>query len=159
MSKEYLEALKIGIPKLKKLYENNAKKMSSNDILGFDLTFSYLDKVLTELEAIDNANPSEALEFLETITTTKELKPFLEQAKLALIKVQWQKKVLNIIKEKGLDRSIIDYDSYDIWLEYRTAQFAKAIEENPTILNWDMFDNFIYTEEEFNILKEWLNND
>jgi len=50
-----LEALKIGIPKLKKLYENNAKRMGKNDILGFDLTFAYLDKALQRLEVIDNA--------------------------------------------------------------------------------------------------------
>lgn len=50
-----LEVLKIGIPKLKKLYENNAKKMGETDILGFDLTFAYLDKALQRLQVIDNA--------------------------------------------------------------------------------------------------------
>ena len=68
MNKE-INALKIGIPKLKKLYENNAKKMGKNDILGFDLTFVYLDKVLQYLEAIENADPSEALECLEKLGT------------------------------------------------------------------------------------------
>lgn len=65
MTKE-LEALKIGIPKLKKLYENNAKKMNKNDILGFDLTFVYLDKALQRLESIDNAEPREALERIKS---------------------------------------------------------------------------------------------
>lgn len=66
MTKE-LEALKIGIPKLKKLYENSAKKMNKNDILGFDLTFVYLDKVLAELKSIKEANPSEAMKELNRI--------------------------------------------------------------------------------------------
>lgn len=64
MSKE-LEALKIGIPKLKKLYENSAKKMSQNDILGFDLVFVYLDKALKRLESIESSKPNEALSYID----------------------------------------------------------------------------------------------
>lgn len=64
MNKE-LESLKIGIPKLKEFFKKNAHKMSFNDNLGFDLTFVYLDKALQRLEAIENANPSEAFECLE----------------------------------------------------------------------------------------------
>ena len=66
-------------------------------------------------------------------------------------------KVLSIINKKGFDKTIKEYDNYDIWLEYKTEQFGKAIEKNPTILNWNMFDNFIYTKEEHDLLKEVLN--
>ena len=94
MSKE-LEALKIGIPKLKKLYENSAKKMSQNDILGFDLVFVYLDKALQRLELIDNANPSEAMVCLEEITLRTSLTPassLIRTIKQALLKAQEQEK-------------------------------------------------------------------
>jgi len=67
-------------------------------------------------------------------------------------------KVLSIIKEKGFDKSIMDSNSYAIWVEDKTEQFAEAIEKHPTILNWDLFDKIIYTEEEFDLLKRWLGN-
>lgn len=65
-------------------------------------------------------------------------------------------KILNIIEKKGFNRDIKNYDDYDTWLEQEVEKFGKAIEKHPTILSWDMFDDFIYTKEEFSILKEWL---
>lgn len=101
---EELEALKIGIPKLKKLYENSAKKMNKNDILGFDLTFVYLDKVLAELKAIKEANPNEATKCLESLRKSANTfcqhlpeqcelnKKYADTIKQALLKAQEQKK-------------------------------------------------------------------
>ena len=122
MSKEYLEALKIGIPKLKKLYEKSAKKMSQNDILGFDLTFVYLDKALQRLEAIDNSNPSEALKCLDKLakqieldedTDYWEIRNAHKTVEQALIKAQEQEKVLKIIFEKDVDIEYIKTCFYD----------------------------------------------
>lgn len=64
------------------------------------------------------------------------------------------KRVFKIIVDKGFDKSIYDYGNYALWLEYATEQFGKAIEKNPTILSWDVFDKFIYTQEEFDLLRE-----
>lgn len=81
----------------------------------------------------------------------------LEIVDQALSKAQEQEKVLEIIMEKGFDESIRDSNSYATWVEYKTEQFAEAIKKHPTILNWDVFDKIIYTEQEFKSLKEYLN--
>lgn len=149
MSKEYLEALKIGIPKLKKLYENNAKKMNKNDILGFDLTFVYLDKALKRLESIDNTEPSEALEGLQHIKKYYVPEPcssttydYLETIKQALLKAQEQEKVIDLIKElKRLGDNINDILEYDTYEDYINSK-------------WDW--SYELTEEEFDLLKRYF---
>ena len=81
----------------------------------------------------------------------------LEIVDQALSKAQEQEKVLEIIMEKGFDESIMDSNSYATWVEYKAEQFAKAIEEHPTLLKWDVFDKIIYTEQEFDLLKKYIN--
>ena len=125
MSKE-LEALKIGIPKLKKLYENNAKKMGKNDILGFDLTFAYLGKALQRLEAIENANPNEALSRIEDCLYED---PYADRndvsyendivvIKQALIKAQEDKRFIELILNKPQLLNVFALDGVHTWEEF-----------------------------------------
>ena len=81
----------------------------------------------------------------------------LEIVDQALSKAQEQEKVLEVIMEKGFDESIMDSNSYATWVEYKTEQFAEAIKKHPTILKWDVFDKIIYTEQEFDLLKKYIN--
>jgi len=150
------EALEIGVSKLKKLYENSAKKMSKNDILGFDLTFIYLDKVLTELQAIKEANPSEAMKCLEkvknyeveshikegwNIILYEEMQEELDTIKQALLNAQEQEKVLEIIKNKRVDvYCLLQCSNVD---EYNDECFVKED---------------LLTEEEFDLLKRCTND-
>lgn len=151
MNKE-LEALEIGIPKLKKLYENSAKKMSSNDILGFDFTFSYLDKALQRLKKIDNANPNEVLKHFNhfekwyrkicyRVVTSFELDYDLETIKQYILKKQEQEKALNVIFEKGVDVGYL-----------KTCKTLEEYNDNC----WDDKEDFNkkLTQEEFNSIKE-----
>ena len=173
MSKE-LEALKIGIPKLKKLYENSAKKMNKNDILGFDLTFVYLEKSLQRLEAIDNTNPNEAFkivnECLKGIDTYEEKtgrknppcymsRETLNTIKQALLKAQEQEKVLEILKSKKyipLDKinprfwdNKKDYDEivdYEFYLWLCEEECEYVVNEEQKL-----------TQQEFDLLKRYFN--
>ena len=136
---------------------------NGNDlILKDEEEYKILKQALQHLEFIDNANPSEALEYLEKVKShfrvidqdilMKEkkfeyiwLKPYDEYCdtiKQALLKAQEQEKVLSIIKEKNVDIFFI--------------KFCKAVEK----YNLEICKNssFAYglTEEEFELLKEIL---
>jgi len=155
MKKELEEALE-------RLYKCNDEDYT----LGYQQhDYKLLQQAILELKAIKKSNPSEALEGLKHIKKYYVPQPcsaktydYLEAIEQALLKAQEQSKVLEVIFEKGFDRSIKDYDNYAIWLEYKTEQFDKAIEKHPTILNWDVFDNFTYTQEEFDIIRNYFKN-
>ena len=160
MSKE-LEALKIGIPKLKKLYENNAKKMSGNDIFGFDLTFSLLDKALQRLEYIDNSNPSEALEnLIETIRMFGEnqigLDKFEERyntIKNYILKAQEQEKVLNSIIEHLSFKDSGTEEYIDFITNQKVNKYMFEIESKDTGATIHIH---LDTEEECKLLKRYI---
>ena len=107
-----------------------------------------IEQALQRLEAIDNANPSEALESLEEIRDFRYGKEKLlvcqtqmyTTIKQALLKAQEQEKVLEIIKEKGVDVSLIK--KYDFVEDYNSAVWIAG---RPKLV-----------KEEFNTLKEVL---
>lgn len=128
MSKGYLEAFK----NLKQeLY------YSPNQLPDIDKWHENIEQALQRLEAIDNANPSEALKCLKylyedakiesgwvqkhCITYAEEfehndrIKPYYENIKQALLKAQEQEKALKIIKKKRVDvyALVIAYDLED----------------------------------------------
>ena len=163
MSKE-LEALKIGIPKLKKLYENSAKKINKNDILGFDLVFVYLDKALQRLESIENSKPSEALDCLEKLGAEKlargelirndsKVEPYINTIKQALLKAQEQEKVLDVIKEKKININNFQ-TSLIVMSNFTYTYYINNSRDYHTCILVNLL-----TEEEFDLLKRWLEND
>lgn len=109
-----------------------------------------IEKALQRLEAIDNANPSEALE--ETLRDIaydleNDDNPFLRDryyglldVKQALLKSQEQEKVLEIILEKNVDIGLLKRS--ENWLDYYT-RFKHRTGKNTEL-----------TEEEFELLKE-----
>lgn len=122
---------------------------------------------LQRLEKIDNAKPSEALECLERIDNTLCLNNIkgklefgidteehndcdsvigmtedLETIKNHILKTQEQEKVLEIIKEKFVDIYLLK--SINTLEEYNKNIGLRGIE---------------LTQEEFDTLKEWQNND
>jgi len=138
MSKEYLEAFK----NLKQeLY------YSPNQIPDIDKWHEIIENALQRLEAIDNANPSEALECLENIINDKKMHDYILyncldedfiNIRKSLLKAQEQEKVLEIIKEKS-DLSALEMaDNVNEFNEM--ASYKKP-----------------YTEEEFDLLKRWAN--
>ena len=105
---------------------------------------------LQRLEAIDNANPSEALECLEKIKdgfgcdmAYYDLNLEYETVEQALLKAQEQEKVLSIIKEKKVDvcELKICIDEYDDSL----YQYNKR-----------NIEQFKLTPEEFDAVKRWV---
>lgn len=125
----------------------------TNSIYPYYEDFDLVLKALQRLEAIDNANPSEALKCVDVlkedgcITTLYQGKA-LETIKQALLKAQEQEKslkALEIIKEKRIDiesfyTSFIEGD-YDYgFYERRYGTYGK----------------YCLTKEEFNLLKEVL---
>lgn len=133
---------------LKNLHNTKVKVplVSIFNSLTQEKRFAYTEHIYYHWEEMKESLEAE----IEDIKTEKEN---LES------KAKRQEKVLSIIKEKGFDKSIKDYDNYDVWVEYKTEQFSKAIEKNPTILNWNMLDRFIYSEEEFKLLKRYFGNE
>lgn len=122
----------------------------TNSLEGTYNDFLSIKKALQRLEAIDNANPSEALECFENMQHRIASNiSTIEYAtiKQALIKAQEQEKVLKVIKEKALpkqERDLIkqseNYEQYLIklsWWSYKTYLTPK-------------------TEEEFELLKRYL---
>ena len=112
-----------------------------------------VDEALLRLEAIDNANPSEALEELEKFTDFYDTRynrvciNAHDTIKQTLIKAQEQEKILSIIKEKRVDMFILESVScasvYNATLE---KDFYKV-------------DNYRFlTDEDFDSLKEMILN-
>lgn len=115
---------------------------------------------LSRLYEIDNAKPSEALECLEhikkddfnmIITTYPPLPAYngvtkdemFNKIQQALLKAQEQEKILSIIKEKDVDVKLLKLSTN--WLDYYTRVKHKTGK------------NTELTEEEFELLKRWLN--
>ena len=103
-----------------------------------------IEQALQRLEAIDNANPSEALECLENLCDEFPiLKKDYKIINKTLIKAQEQEKVLEIIKKKGIDIGWLR--QCNMIEEYNYHCEAKQL-----------------TQEEFKLLKRWtdgLSND
>ena len=107
-----------------------------------------IEKELQRLEAIDNANPSEALEQIKTLkgfnqvelNNDKNVNKSLNTIKQALIKAEEMKKVLEIIFEK-------DVDMYSL----RRCKTSEEYNEHFAIDEYQKL-----TEEEFNLLKRYL---
>ena len=160
MSKEYIEALD---------WLEEKCYVESPQAEKFEECCKIIRQFLHRLESIDNANPSEALECLEKLkgmeissmpfsdeygtqevdlndirkvgsqlnTDFREYTATIEQA---LLKAQKEHKALEIIKEKSVDVFRIYY--------YVTSNKIIELEEYRRDRN--------LTEDEFNLLKEWL---
>jgi len=145
----------------------NAKNHFKYDTLELvDKDFQIVQQELLRLEAIDNAEPSEALEILynnaklnrdriekggivtyaEEIEHNEAIKPYYDTIKQALLKAQEQEKVLEVLFEKRIDlesfyTSFIegnyDYNFYDI--HYGTYGLECLTEEEFDLLKryWD----------------------
>lgn len=135
--------------------------MNDEIIRDRDKVLKYLDS----LEAIDNANPSEALEswnkigdILNKYCNDKGLKfsdsynigQELQIIKQALVKSQEQEKVLKIIFEKGLSLAERDMIKQSENYEQYCIKFGWCYMKNAGIQK---------TEEEFKILKEVLTSE
>ena len=138
-------------------YDND----SHYDGLHFEDDCKLVDKALEFLEAIENANHSEALKCLECLYCEPEdyrgndrAKDY-EYVKQALLKAEKEHKALEIIKEKnvsvcGFRNRVFDYhsnmtinDTYEYYLNYFGCYH-------------NGFDVELLTKEEFNLLKEVL---
>lgn len=122
-------------------FSREMKLLYANDLTNYN----HVLKDLERLEAIDNANPSEALECWKWINATvpqwvrekdKEHPNVLEPIKQALLKAQEQDKILEILKpriyiEEGLYRE----DFQDDRLKFGKNFFDSAEQEN-TIKEW-----------------------
>lgn len=100
---------------------------------------------IQRLEAIDNANPSEALGKLRELRAKPlnwdTLIKVLDEVEQALLKTQEQEKLIEIIKNK---RVLIE-----CLLEANTLE-----DYNCQVMSWNKL-----TQEEFNLLKELLKNE
>ena len=139
MSKE-LEALGKNIRYKKEHIGNDTYRLyiKKNDI-------ELLEQALQRLEAIDNAEPSEALKCLERITAyflnkTKEMDfQDLRDIEQSLLKAQENEKVLEIIKEKNVD-------IYELQECENVEQYNKKCDY------WGVQ----LTQQEYDLLKRWL---
>lgn len=111
-----------------------------------------LEKALQRLEAIDNANPSEALQgvdilYANAMDLTSEntkylpeyLKPIKDKIKQSLIKAQEQEKALKIVFEKTANILLLE------------------LAENVDEYNERIVPNGQLTQEEFESLKRYVN--
>lgn len=105
---------------------------------------------LKELQAIKNANPSEALEDLKELHKLAydidvwKIEDIVQSLhiKQALQKAQEQEKILNIIKEKNVDMYMLNdlgtFEEYNEWVLKKYGTYYQL------------------TQEEFDTLKRWL---
>lgn len=111
--------------------------------------YEIIKQALQRLEAIDNANPSEALEkldkvnnYLNDVYDYKEIKAErrkdIDSIKQALIKAQEQEKVLEIIKKKNVMVFLL--------------KVSKSIDE----YNFHTSEKDELTQEEFELLKRYF---
>ena len=143
MTKEYLEAFR-GFKN--GMITDNAICITKS---YFENKFPIIEQALQRLEAIDNANPSEALKELKILYD--EIHPIdnigilnihFNNIEQSLIKSQEQEKVLEIIFEKNVDvwqLKQCDFERYNFWIRVYWSDFRKEL-----------------TEEEFEILKRCL---
>ena len=146
MEKEF-EALQDWLDKMISHEINIATKEHLNQLKSF----------LTELKAIKEAKPSEALEAIYRIIAHTEYDndssygylKFENDCKLIeqyILKAQEQEQVLEIIKEKNVD----------IWL----VNSCFTVEQyNFSIIKIGNSNVFTLTPEEFDLLKRWVEND
>lgn len=158
MSKDYLEALEILYNNAKldrdRIEEGGvvtyAEEIEHNE--GIKPYYKTLKQALQRLEAIDNANPSEALRELSIIRHLeigfdKNRKPItlndidgLNTIKNCILKAQEQEKVLKIIFKKKVD--IVYLEDSNTVEEYN-SHFGAVICK--------------LTQEEFDLLNRWTN--
>lgn len=142
----------------------DVESVERDDGTSYENDISIIEKALQRLEAIDNANPSEALKYLENMIDTflvenknkiefnkvnnydcellEERRKDLESYKQALIKAQEQGKVLEILFKKQVDLG---------WLWYCIHECVNSLNE----YNKKMpIEKFKLTQEEFNLLKK-----
>lgn len=122
------------------------KKVKYNSSPEIVKAFDIIEKALQRLEAIENAKPSEAIEWLETkcyveSPQDEKFEECCSTIKQALIKAQEQEKVLEIIKEKKVD--VFRFKELDFNIFNQLQKSCKLPE---------------LTQEEFDLLKEVLNN-
>ena len=134
---------------LDRLYECN----DDDYTLGYQQRdYKLLQQALQRLEAIDNANPSEALKGLKHIKKYYVPQPcscttydYLEIIEQALLKAQEQEKVLDIIKEKRvivdllIDNNLEDYNNKII-----------------IIYGYALSTGRLLTQEEFDLLRRYF---
>lgn len=145
----------------------NADGYATLPIGEVNLLISITNKALQRLEAIDNANPSEALKCLESIEYAlwdddfhyQRHSKLLNTIEQALIKAEKEHKALEIIKEKNVS----------VW-GFRNRVFGYQKKQNGNITINDTYEYYLnnfgcyhngfdielLTEEEFNLLKEVL---
>ena len=112
-------------------------------------------KEISRLYEIENAKPSEALEGLKHIKKYYVPQPcsaktydYLDTIKQALIKAQEQEKVISLIWNKRLDMwhiaDLLD-QTYDMYLAFcKSEKYA---------------DDYILTQDEFELLKRYFGNE
>jgi len=126
------------------------QKLSKNCFLDY---CKYIEKELQRLEKIDNAKTGEALKGLKHIKKYYVPEPctattynYLEIIEQSLIKAQENEKVLEVIKEKGVDVGYL--------------KTCKTLEEyNSNCWNDEEDFNKKLTEEEFDLLKRYFENE
>lgn len=173
MSKEYLEALEIECGELvemdllfldrngenqEKWHDSEAFKKAVDFEKKYGKSHIYiLKQALQHLEAIDNANPSEALGLIKRTCEIyvdslkqrdligydiieKQINEALDTIKQALIKAQEQEKVLKILKEKKV--------------ELMSLYLSSSVEQYN---NQFVCDENKLTQNEFDLLKRYFN--
>ena len=142
-----------------KLHTNQQEKM----LLDENSPYNVLKQALTELQAIKEAKPSEAMECLATMyklctpqRTYHKLDVCNNTIKQALLKAQElekenteYKEVLTLIKNKMVDLDVIA--SSDGYIMYN----AKMGDKHPNT----PFKDFALTEDEFNKVKRYSGNE
>ena len=139
-----------GLEALNKIQHDFGQLKGQELVACYETIFNALKR----LEAIDNAEPSEALELLgfmgnfiiPTALGNKHLKDFCDKEfaiiKAALLKAEKEHKALEIIKEKDVD--------------LRTLKAGFKVECGLQEYNKHQYKENELTEEEFNLLKEVL---
>lgn len=154
MTKEYLEALDdlFGLVAFQKSLtkEQYARVQEYSDII---------EQALQRLEAIDNSNPSEAMECLDKMYDTHILKNVdcYHTIKNYIFKSQEQEKVLKIIKEKEVDIHLLKacITCYRDSLNAYNSEIKKLYSNHKDYQNKPL-SFYLLTQEEFDLLKEVL---
>lgn len=110
-------------------------------------------QALTELNAIKEANPSEALEDFEKMIqqvfqVDSEFEIYRDKVKQHILKSQEQEKVLRIVFEKriNVDKFVMDFINDEKFYGY---EYYKE--------NYLRYGIGLLTQEEFDLLKRWAN--
>ena len=182
MNKEYLEAFGL-VKRTCELYIETTRFLKGSDIITNQIKEA-LNTIQNRLEAIDNANPSEALEELELVEnwirdrelkSSKVIEPSLTIIKQALLKVEENAKSEEILQkyyQEGITLDSVralkqEKDSYKKILEIIKEKridiesfYSSFIEREFT---YDFYSSFYgsygrnkLTKEEFNLMIEVL---